>query len=80
MSQAQSATGFPGSAAVTQTHVITMSAESLVEFAKNALNPIRCEWGSGTKSECNIVLGSWELLRKVSIFWLGYFISCLSAS
>lgn len=59
------ATCSPGSGTITQPHFI-MSAEAVVELAKNAINPVKCEWGSGTKFECNTVLGSWELLRKVS--------------
>jgi len=37
----------------------------LIELAKDVLNPVRCEWGNGTKGDCGIVLASWTLLRKV---------------
>ncbi len=67
MAQMQTATVFSGDSAITRPYLI-MSAESAVELAKNSINPVKCEWGVGTKAECNIVLGSWKLLQKVSIF------------
>jgi len=39
--------------------------ENLIELAKDVLNPVRCEWGIGTKDECGVVLASWTLLHKV---------------
>lgn len=44
---------------------VQMSADSVIELAKNAVNPVKCDWGAGTKVECDVLLGSWTLLRKV---------------
>ena len=41
------------------------TSEDLIELAKDILNPVRCEWGIGTKDACGVVLTSWTLLRKV---------------
>jgi len=41
------------------------TSEDLIELAKDVLNPVRCEWGIGTKDACGVVLTSWTLLRKV---------------
>ncbi|KAF5362065.1 hypothetical protein D9756_002606 [Leucocoprinus leucothites] len=44
--------------------MVTGGPESIIELSKNTLRPVRCEWGAGTKTECDILLGSWALLRK----------------
>jgi hypothetical protein len=41
------------------------SADSIVELARNTVNPVKCDWGAGTRTECNVMLGSWMLLKKV---------------
>lgn len=43
---------------------IKISADSVVELAKNVLRPIKCDWLVG-RDVCPVTLGSWTLLQEV---------------
>jgi hypothetical protein len=56
-----------GSAGLWAQSKVVATAESIVELAKDMISPVKCDWGSGAKVECGILLNSWALLRKVEI-------------
>ena len=62
---------------------VILSPETIRDVAKHALKPggFECDWdigkSGGKPKTCQVVLGSWDLLRKVCVlsFWCAVFLT-----